>query len=338
MQRQLWGFLCAGVATAGIALFAQAPAPKPEFEVASIKPAPPLNPAQIQAGKIHIGMNIDGARVDIGGLPMQTLLVQAFDLKPYQITGIGGGAGPTPMALNGGDRWDILAKLPAGATKEQVPAMLVKLLEDRFNLKYHHESKELQVYGLVVGKNGTKLKDTSSDVDAPTDGAVLMNGTGGEVRISQQQGGGGGRGGSATISSPQYGTMKVAMGESGTLRLDASKMTMSGLSELLTSLVDHPVIDMTGMKGTYQVTLDVSMEALMSLARTQGLGGGGGGGFGGAPGGALGANVAVQTASDPSGGGAVFDAVQKLGLKLEPKKAPVDTVVIDHIDKTPTDN
>ena len=43
-------------------------------------------------------------------------------------------------------------------------------------------------------------------------------------------------------------------------------------------------------------------------------------------------------ASDPTGGGSIFDAVQALGLKLEPRKSSVDTIVIDHIEKMPTEN
>ena len=61
------GFVCAGLAAAAIVMWAQGPpAPKPEFEVASVKKAPPITPALIQSGQMHIGMNIDGARVDIG--------------------------------------------------------------------------------------------------------------------------------------------------------------------------------------------------------------------------------------------------------------------------------
>jgi uncharacterized protein (TIGR03435 family) len=352
-RKPRWGFVCAGLATAAIAIWAQAPpAPKPEFEVASVKKAPPITPALIQSGQMHIGMNIDGARVDIGGMPMVQLLPQAFNVKPYQIAG---GATSTIADALTGDRWDILAKLPTGATKEQVPDMLVRLLEDRFKMTYHHEKKELQVYALIVGKNGWKLKDTSSDVDAPVPdgpGALAVNGPNGQqIRISPQAGPGGGPGGgrgggpgglggggSAMISSPQFGNMKMAMGENGNLHLESSKMTMPGLADLLTGLVDHPVLDMTEMKGTYQVTLEMSMESVLAAVRAQGLGGfGGPGGPGG--GGALGANVTVPvpTASDP-GGSAIFDAVQKLGMKLESRKAPVDTIVIDHIEKTPTEN
>ena len=104
-----WGFVCACLASAAIVTWAQGPAPKPEFEVASIKKAAPITPALIQSGQMHIGMNIDGARLDIGGMPMVQLLPQAFNVKPYQMAG---GATPTIADALTGDRWDILAKLP----------------------------------------------------------------------------------------------------------------------------------------------------------------------------------------------------------------------------------
>ena len=110
------------ILAAGV-LFAQAPAAAPAFEVASIKPAGPLDPAKIMAGKMHIGVNIDGARVDIGNMSLTDLLCFAYTVKPYQVTG--------PDWL-GAQRFDLLAKLPDGASKDQIPAMLQALLTERF--------------------------------------------------------------------------------------------------------------------------------------------------------------------------------------------------------------
>ena len=66
---------------------AQAPAAKPQFEVATIKPAPPLNPAMIAAGKMHIGMKIDAGRVDIGYLSLNDLIMAAYKVKQHQVAG-----------------------------------------------------------------------------------------------------------------------------------------------------------------------------------------------------------------------------------------------------------
>jgi uncharacterized protein (TIGR03435 family) len=109
-------------------------------------------------------------------------------------------------------------------------------------------------------------------------------------------------------------------------------------------MTDRPVLDSTGLSGNYQVALDASPEELIGgMARAQGLtfgpgGPGGPGGFDG-PGGRGGGPVRVQTdgASDPSGGG-VSASVEKLGLKLQARKSPVETIVVDHLEKTPTDN
>jgi len=109
---------------------------------------------------------------------------------------------------------------------------------------------------------------------------------------------------------------------------------MAAFAELLTRFVDRPVLDMTEMKGSYQVALDLPMQDLMAVARAQGVMGGA---FGGPGGGAPGANTAVPAASDPSGS-AIFSAVQKLGLKLDGRKAVVETIVVDHLEKTPTEN
>jgi uncharacterized protein (TIGR03435 family) len=79
------------------------------------------------------------------------------------------------------------------------------------------------------------------------------------------------------------------------------------------------------------------------MARAQGLafGPGGPGGFGGpgGPDGRGGGGFRPQTdgASDPSGA-VVSASVEKLGLKLEPRKSPVESIVVDHLEKTPTDN
>jgi uncharacterized protein (TIGR03435 family) len=338
MRKKFLGIFVGCVTVFAIVAFAQAPAPKLEFEVASIKPAPPMTPALMQSGKMHIGMNIDNARVDIGGMPIMALLPQVFRVKQYQVAGASTSDFMNMMNM---ERWDILAKIPEGGTQEQVPDMLLALLVDRFKLAYHRETKQLPVYGLVVGKGGAKLQDTSSEADVPIPdgpGVVSMNNGAGQVRVSQDGGGRGGfgpgRGGSATISSPQFGTMKMKMGDDGQMHLDAAKITMAGLAEFLSGFVDRPVLDMTEMKGTYHVTLDLSMQDMMAMAMARS---GMAGGFGGPGAGAPGANTNIPTATDPSGG-AIFAAVQKLGLKLDPRKAPVETIVVDHLEKAPTEN
>lgn len=287
------------------------------FEVASIKVAEPITPAKITSGKLHVGMSVDASRVDIGSLSLAELVPMAFKLKPYQVSG------PDWM---GAQRFDILAKLPEGASKEQVPEMLQGLLEERFQLKAHRENREHSVYALVVGKGGSKLKEAPPDTDVPvTDGTkpVITFGAGqNKFQVNADRGG-------ATVVSPERGTTKVAPGPDGQMRLEMSKMTMAGFADLLTRFLDRPVVDMTELKGNYQVALDLSMENLVSVARAAGVG---------VPGlGARGEPGRPIDAADPSGG-SVFASVQQLGLRLEPRKAPVEFIVIDHLEKTPTEN
>src|SRR5438034_7733968 len=111
----------------GVALAVQAPTAPPVFEVATVKPASlsAITPAAIQSGRLRVGMNVAGDRVDIGFMSLADLIRTAYAVKPYQVIG------PDWMSAQ---RFDISAKMPDGATKEQVPAMLQALLAERFKL------------------------------------------------------------------------------------------------------------------------------------------------------------------------------------------------------------
>lgn len=299
---------------------ALAQTPAPAFEVASIKPAPPIGPGQMMSGGVHIGMTIDGARVDIGSLSLRDLVTAAYAVKPYQVSG--------PDWL-GAERFDIVAKLPDGATRDQVPQMLQALLAERFKLVVHRENKEQPVYGLVVGKNGPKLKE--SDPATPAgDGTAPPPPPGGSSQISIARDTNG-----VTVSGGRLsgGPTHITMGPNRAMHLESSKMTMASFADLLGRFVDRPVVDMTGLKGSYDVALDLSMEELRSAARGAGMMMPGGGPMrGGEPG-----MSTAPVASDPSGS-SIFAAVQQLGLKLEPRKDVITTIVVDHAEKMPTEN
>ena len=289
------------------------------FEVASVKPAAPLNAGQILSGQAHVGIRIDAARVDIGSMSLADLIRVAYRVKAYQVSG------PDWM---GSERFDVLAKLPEGASREQVPEMLQALLAERFKLTVHRESKEHAVYALVAGKNGPKLKESPPDADAPAGGGAptALEDANPQVRLS-----GRGENTQVSISGGQFGTAHMSMGSDGTMHLEAPKMTMAALADTLSRFFDRPVLDLTEIKGTYQVVMDLSMEDLRNAARNfgmmaPGLGGGRGG-----------ERPAANAASDP-GGLSIFAAVQQLGLKLEPRKVPLEAIVIDHLEKAPTEN
>jgi uncharacterized protein (TIGR03435 family) len=368
MRKWFVGAMSAGVVFAVGMFFGPARAAGPEFEVANITPAAQPTPELFRSGKIHIGMTVDGSRVDVGGMPLTTLIQQAFRVKQFQVIA-------PDWARE--SRWDILAKLPEGAPEAQIPEMLQALLADRFKMAVHRENKELPVYALVVGKGGLKMKaavpDPGAPADAPGGGPTVIGGFGFFPPPGGPPPGGGpggrgpdargpdgrgpdgrgpdgpGRGGSAEFTSPQYGTIKISGSpQEGRIHLEASKVNMAGFADLLTGMMDRPVVDMTGLTGDYQVALDASPEELIGgMIRAAGLtfgagGPGGPGGFGGpgGPGGFGGGGFRPQTdgaASDPSGN-IVSSSVEKLGLKLDARKAPVESIVVDHLEKTPTDN
>lgn len=305
----------AGIAIAVAPAFAQAPVPALAFEVASIKPAAMPTPAQMQAGKLHVGMNIDAARVDIGFLSLAELIPIAFRVKPYQVSG------PSWMSAQ---RFDVLAKMPEGATKEQVPDMLQALLAERFKLTFHRESKEHSVYALVVGKNGPKLKESPPEETAPPAEPGAEGAPKQQINFSRS-------GEGVVVKGGETGTTKMSMGPNGTMHMEASKVTLATFADMLSRFMDRPVLDMTELKGNYQVALDLTMDDLRAMASKAGVA---------IPAQASSGEAGRQpadAATDPSGS-SIFMAVQQLGLKLEPRKAPVELIVIDHLEKAPTEN
>jgi uncharacterized protein (TIGR03435 family) len=311
------------------AAFGQTPAAPLAFEVASIKPAPPISPMTVASGKpIHAGMKIDASRVDIGYFGLLELIAKAYDVKGYQISGPDWITSFTAQAS--GQKFDIIAKMPEGTTKEQVPEMLRTLLADRFKLTVHRETKEHSVYALVVGKGGPKMKEAEPLPIAPTvaaDGGPAPPPSTGSSQVTVNVNAGKG----ATVSDGEGGKQTMTMAPDGkSMRLENSRVTMARFAEGLTPMLDKPIVDMTGLKGYWQVTMDLPMEEIMAIAKKAGAmipGGGGGGDASRAP---------ADSASEP--GGSIFATVQQLGLKLEPRKASLEQIVIDHVEKMPTEN
>jgi uncharacterized protein (TIGR03435 family) len=117
--------------------------------------------------------------------------------------------------------------------------------------------------------------------------------------------------------------------------------TMAGFADMMTQLMTQlsggaggrQIVDMTGIQGNYDASLEISLAEIMAMARSAGVNV-----PMAAPGGAAGPG-AVPVASDPgAGGSSVTDAVQSMGLKLESRKATVDQLIVDHVEKTPTEN
>jgi uncharacterized protein (TIGR03435 family) len=316
MRSHLFGL---GLATSAItAVVAQQP-PRPVFEVASIKEAPSSpderntvvigtpTSTYLQAGQFHVGIQIDGSRADYGFMSLADLIPYAYGVKRFQLSG--------PSWLNE-TRWNILAKIPDGQPAARAPQMMQALLAERFRLAMHREHREQPVYALLVGRGGSQLKDATAPGDAeeaPAGGFSLKNDAKG-----------------ITISGVAAGTMRLTPGPGGSLQMQIAKIPMPVFADVLTQFMDRPVVDATDLKGRYQVALDVPMEAMAGMSFAQKVTAFAGLSAFGARGGAAPDSGAVSAA--------VVQAVKRLGLELQPRRAPVDTLVVDRVDRTPTAN
>jgi uncharacterized protein (TIGR03435 family) len=314
-------------------------APLPSFEVATVKPSPPVDMVklaeQIKAGKMpRFGPHVNASQAQYTYMSLKELIAAAYTVREYQITG------PAWLAT---DRFDIVAKLPHGASKDDAPKMLQALLAERFKLAAHRDTQEHPVLALVVGKDGPKLKESPGtaepiDENAPLEpGETQMERPSGPIRMTRNDDG------SETMNMGAKGTMTVRVDrQAQTMHLESSMVTMAGFADMLTMLTHiaggggRQVVDMTGLKGNYEVALDISLAEVTAMAQAAHREAGislpmppaGGGAENNSP---------ASAASEPIGGSSVFASVQKLGLKLEKRKAAVEQIVIDHVER-PSEN
>jgi uncharacterized protein (TIGR03435 family) len=188
----------AGVILASLALHA---ADAPKFETASVKRMP--------CGIIN--NSLGPGTVVLRGDPLSVILVEAFKVKAYQIVG--------PSWLDT-DCFEIVAKMPEGATGDQVPAMLQTLVVERFQMAARKEERPGPVYALVVDKGGPKFQAASANFN----------------RMGQRPG--------------------LVMFRAGPTQGFKGIMTMAKVAGYLSGNLDRPVRDLTGLEGTYDI--DVS--------------------------------------------------------------------------------
>ncbi|MGA2437163.1 MAG: TIGR03435 family protein [Acidobacteriaceae bacterium] len=322
--------LIAGVMMATGAVFGQTAAATAvsslTFDVASVRPAPAPDMATmiagLQAGRRPNWVRVDGTRATFNYESLKDLIAYAYKLRLYEISG------PEWMVT---DRFDIAARLPDGATKDDVPEMLRALLKDRFNLETHNELTDQPVLALVAAKGGAKLQLATAsaevlDETAPLKPGELMQDTpDGRVLLRRTADG------SSTYVG-RWGSFSLKFdGESSSMHMKADCIDMKGFAMMMNTLgagQGRQIVDMTGLTGKYQAAVDFSLMDLMSSLSAQGIviprGPGGGGGSG--------------EASDPEGGATVAAALAKLGLKLEKSKAKVQRLVVDQVEKSPTEN
>ncbi|HEY6346416.1 MAG TPA: TIGR03435 family protein [Bryobacteraceae bacterium] len=203
------------------AVFAQHALEEPRFEVASIKPSDP-NPEM----PTLIGMSADGAMVKYTNITLRDCIRGAYLVRDFQIVG------PDWMTKS---RFTINAKLPAGASPDQIPEMLKALLSERFKLEMRRETKEQSVYALLVGNGGARLKPTEVKADNNSPKAL---GPDGKPRPM----------------------MSFMFPPGGAVTITAPSASIESLVGLMSRFTGKPVVDMTGIKGQYEFRLTFAAE------------------------------------------------------------------------------
>ena len=281
--------LCSAVASAQ-------DAPRLVFEAASVRPSAP-GAGRGTGPQGGPGTNSPG-RMSQTRVTLQILLRQAYGVGFDQIEGPG---------WISEERYDLIANVPAGATREQAQVMLQNLLEDRFHLKLHRTTREFPAYELTIAKGGSKLKEnTETDLQpAGLRGPLLPPDQDGFPQVAP------GRSGAATVS------------ENGLSRATYKAQPLSVLLFDLQARLGTPtgantyavarVVDKTGLTGKYDFKL--------AYASSSPIGG------------------ALTLPADPTVGPSFVDALeQQLGLKLTKSVTMLEVLVIDSVEKTPTEN
>ena len=200
--------------------------------------------------------------------------------------------------------FDYFAIVPPSAPKSQIPLMFQAMLAEKFQMKWHREVRASQVYALTVAQGGPKLER-----GLPNDGDMSVT--------SESVGSGSGIAAHIVSNSDEYGKERSVF----SLELQHTEfqnITMTGLANRLSfGLLDLPVLDMTNLSGPYQVTLDIRTRAAEGPTPGQ-------------PG-------YAQARSDEMYE-STRESLRKLGLKLARRNAPVEKLIIDRADKTPTND
>jgi uncharacterized protein (TIGR03435 family) len=194
--------------------FAQTNSKRPEFEVATVKRAAPAasQPAGMAQSTGAGSVSVTADRAAYEGVTLKRLLMAAYDLDASQISG--------PAWIET-ERYDVVAKIPAGTAKEAIPAMLQKLLSDRFQISLHTEKKDAPVYLLRIGQDGPKLRPASAG--RPQSAGFTVN-----------------QAGDAQMRYIGYG--------------------MADFASALSSQVGRTVTDETGLAGKFDILLPVDAK------------------------------------------------------------------------------
>ena len=256
---------------------------KPSFEVASIKPSDPNS-----SNSLFIGMSADRAMVTYTNITLKDCIRAAYRVRDFQI------AGPDWISHA---RYEITAKLPAGASPDQIPEMLQGLLAERFRLTLARDTKEQSVYALLVGKAGPKLKPAAAPMNAKPPNAKSLTALGPDGRP---------------------GPIMMFRFSPAAVTVTAPSATLAAYAELLSRFTVRPVLDMTGIEGQYELNLTFLPEAAHGVPAS-------------IPG-------PDNAAGSPEPSPSLSDAVKQYGLRIEPRRAPLEMLTVTHAERNPTEN
>jgi uncharacterized protein (TIGR03435 family) len=248
------------------------------FEVASVKPDPP-------SAVRHVLLPPVGNRFSTRLAPLGLLIQSAYGVNSFEIVG-----GPDWMSSAG---FDIEAKAAGNPTSSQMWLMLRSLLEDRFALKVHRETKVMPVYNISVAKSGLRLPKSAEEdcVDAAP------------VQGQKPPG--------------PCGRVTVAFERAAGLDLEGRHVTLAELTRALAAIFQRSVLDQSGLSGRFDINLRFAYEPDVTV----GIGN---------PWSQGNSGVAEDPGINPS---ITVALQQQLGLSLESTKGPVELLVVDHAER-----
>jgi uncharacterized protein (TIGR03435 family) len=251
-----------------------------------------------EQGTGQVGLRITNQQVRIVALPLRDYIASAYQLRSFQIDG------PDWLTQS---RFNIAATLPAGATQRDVPAMLQALLTERFKLKAHREQREFPVYVLEVASGGLKLARSKTDPAAAPLTGVVVAAAGSNRGLAIDLGGG---------SSYSFAAGKF----------EGRKLTLTRLAEALNNFVERPVVDQTKTEGEFDLSFDVTPEDYQAMLVRAAV------------------NNGVQLppvalrALENGSNASLMDALRTAGLSLQARRAPLEVLVVDSVERAPTEN
>lgn len=266
-----------------VAVFAQGQSPDPlGFDVASVKPTASTDGRAL--------LQATPGRLVMTNLALRRIILIAYEVQDYQIAG-------APGWIDS-EHYDVQAKAESNPSVQQMEGpMLRRLLEERFRLALHRETRQLPAYMLSVGKTGPKLQPWK-------EGSCTAYATNSPPPITRQG-----------EPRPTFCGFQRTPMEGLNRTLEAKGVTMAelatNLSRTYTAALGRNVIEGTGLMGAFDFHLTWTMDIPAGVPGT------------------------AESASHPdSTGPSIFVALQEqLGLRLEPTRGPVEVLVIDHIEK-----